>query len=275
MPVDTRRRLGGAPTATGGAPAAGAAAQPAASAAQPATQRQVGTGFVNMSDILAANQSGAKAMGEALASSVEGQGQSAKAGIDNAANTFAQQVGQGTPVYKEKGLDNRDELRSRAARGYTGPRTWAEAGQDTAALAGQAASAQDNARALASQGGRAALLQQQAPGLTAGGASLDAFLAGAGMGGRGQQIAADYGNLSDILAGQQGSADEQVAAAEAQAKDASQRYRDLEAQWDAQDAQFQRDAAQAESEDPLATGNEDFRTRYNRAGRNRITYRRP
>lgn len=274
MPVDTKRRLGGAPTATGGAPAAGAA-QPAASAAQPAAQRQVGTGFVNMSDILAANQSGAKAMGQALASRVEGQGQSAKAGIDTAANTFAQQVGQGTPVYKEKGLTDRNELRTRAARTYTGPRTWTDAGQNTAALAGQAASAQDNARALTSQGGRAALLQQQSPGLTAGGASLDAFLAGAGMGGRGQQIAADYGNLSDILAGQQGSADAQVAAAEAHAKDASQRYTNLEAQWDAQDAQFLRDASQAESEDPLATGNEDFRTPGNRAGRNRITYGRP
>lgn len=237
MPVDTKRRLGGAPTATAGAPAAGAAAQPAAP--QPAAQKQVGTGFVNMSDILAANQSGAKAMGDALAGRIEAQGQQAQQAVQGAKDKFGAGVKAGTNVFNATGVDSRPEARAGAARGYTGPRTWSEVGVDTAALAGQSAKAGDNAKALTTQGGRAALLRESNPGLTAGGASLDAFLAGAGMGGRGQQVAAQYGNLSDILAGDMGAAEAQVKEAEATTAASQQQYRDLEAGWDAQDMQTQ------------------------------------
>lgn len=237
MPVDSKRRLGGATTATAGAPSAGAATQ---GAAQPAAQKQVGTGYVNLSDVLAANQSGAQAMGNALATSVQQQGQQAKQAIQGAQSAFTAKVKEGTPTYSEEGLQSVSQIRSRAGQGYTGPRTWAEVGGiNGEALAGQAAQAQDKAKALTTQGGRAALLREQSPGLTAGGASLDAFLAGAGMGGRGQQIAADYGNLSDILADARDGTEAEVAAAEQQTKDAAQQYRTLEERWNAEDMRRQ------------------------------------
>lgn len=246
MPVDTKRRLGGAPTATAGALSAGAAAQP--TAPQPAAQKQVGTGFVNMSDILAANQSGAKAMGQGLANRVATQGQQAQQAVQGAKDKFNAGVAAGTNTFSAQGVNSREQTRAGAARGYTGPRTWAEAGADTAALAGQSAKAGDNARALTTQGGRAALLRETNPGLTAGGASLDAFLAGAGMGGRGQQIATQYGNLSDILAVDQKAADAQVKEAEATTAASQQQYRDLEEGWNRADLQAQYDANEAENQ---------------------------
>lgn len=263
MPADSRRRLGGATSATT-APSAAAATAPAGGAAQPAAQRQVGTGFVNMSDILAANQSGAQVMGQALTSRVQQQGQAAKDAIAGGQATFDAAVGQGTPYYKDKGLTTRDEVRERAARTYTGPRTWEEAGVKTGELAAQAVKAEDNAKALTSQGGRAALLQQQSPGLTAGGASLDAFLAGAGMGAQGRQVAQDYGNLSDILAGARGTTAEQVAAAEQQAKDVAQQYRDLEERWNYEDAP--RPYLEPDPEDIARARNPGARVRRNRPG---------
>lgn len=253
MPVDTKRRLGGAPTATAGAPSAGAAAQSAAP--QPAAQK-VGTGFVNMSDILAANRSGAQAMGQGLANRVATQGQAAQHAQKIVKDQFDAGVARGTNTFNAQGLNNREQTRAGAARGYTGPRTWADIGVNTVPLAEQTAKAQDSAKALTSQGGRAALLREQAPGLTAGGASLDAFLAGAGMGGRGQQVAQQYGNLSDILAGNMGAATGQVKDAEATTAASQQQYRDLEAGWDAADLQQQYDNTHAENEQ-LRPENED------------------
>lgn len=252
MPVDTKRRLGGAPTATAGAPSAGAAAQP--TAPQPAAQKQVGTGFVNMSDILAANRSGAQAMGSALASRVEAQGQQAQQAVKGAGGKFNAGVAAGTNVYNPTGVNSREQARTGQGKGYSGPRTWADVGGiDTVALAEQSAKAGDNAKALTTQGGRAALLRETNPGLTAGGASLDAFLAGAGMGGRGQQVAAEYGNLSDILAGDMKAADAQVKEAEATTAASQQQYRDLEAGWDAKDLQQQYDDIRTD-EDILRPG---------------------
>lgn len=242
-----KRPLGGASGAAGGAMYSAAAAQPAAP--QPAAQKQVGTGFVNMSDILAANQSGAKAMGDALAGRVEAQGQQTQQAVKGAGDKFNAGVVAGTNTFSAQGVNSREQTQAGSGKGYSGPRTWADVGGiDTKALAAQSAKAQDNAKALTTQGGRAALLKETNPGLTAGGSALDAFLAGAGMGGRGQQIATQYGNLSDILAGDMKAADAKVKEAEATTAASQQQYRDLEAGWDRADLQAQYDANEAENQ---------------------------
>lgn len=185
-------------------------------------------------------------MGQALTNRVATQGQQAQQAVQGAKDKFNAAVAAGTNTYSPTGVNSREQTRAGAARGYTGPRTWAEAGADTAALAGQAAQAQDNARALGTQGGRAALLREQAPGLTAGGASLDAFLAGAGGGAQQRAVSQQYANLSDILAGDMGGTEAAVKAAEDATARSQQQYRDLEAGWTAQELQQQYDNTHAE-----------------------------
>lgn len=222
------RALGSGPSGTS-APGAGMSAPAAGGAAPaPAAPQKQGTGFVNLSDILAANRTGAQQMGNALASQVGQQGQEAKAGISKAAGDFSRAVTAGTPGFNEGAATDREAMTAGRSAGYTGPRTWEEAGVSAGDLTTQANRAQDSARALTSQGGRAALLRQQAPGLTAGGASMDAFLAGAGGGQALRDTSAQYSNLSAMLAEARGEAPAMVAEAERQAGDARQRYADMQ-----------------------------------------------
>lgn len=242
--TDPRKRpLGGtagpSPGAAASAPTSGASPAPAAQ-----TARAAGTGFVNLSDILAANRTGAQQMGQALTQQVGQQGAQVQQDITNASNTFQNAVRAGTPTYSQP--TSYAGTQAGAGKGYSGPTTWADAGitsAQTDGLVTQANEAQDAAQALGTQGGRAALLRERSPGLTAGGASLDAFLAGAGGGPALQQTAQRYANLSDVLAQARGGAPAAVAEAERQASATQQRYRDQETQWIAEEAQRQANPA--------------------------------
>lgn len=248
--TDPRKRpLGGASgTAPGAAPAAPASGSSPAPAAQPQKQ---GTGFVNLSSILAANRGAAQQMGNALASGVASQGQQVEQGIQQAAGQFSRGVSSGTPGFNEALGTDRQAIQAGTRATYTGPRTWEEAGvtaEQNGKLTTDANRAQDAARALTTQGGRAALLRQQSPGLTAGGASMDAFLAGAGGGQALRETGARYANLSQILADARGEVTGQVAGAEQAAADAQQRWKDLEAEGYAEDARVLNQPDRAETE---------------------------
>ena len=249
--TDPRKRsLGSGPSAGGGAPGAGVSAPAAGGAAPaPAAPQKQGTGFVNLSDILAANRTGAQQMGQQLTSQVATQGQQAQTGIASAKNVFQSAVRAGTPGFNENAQTSRGDTSAGAARGYTGPTTWAE----NAELTTQTNRAQDSAQALGTQGGRAALLRESNPGLTAGGASMDAFLAGVGGGQALRDTSAQYSNISAMLAEARGEAPATVADAERTAAANQQRYVDQQAAWDAAETASQRSPSLADpSDDPDA-----------------------
>jgi hypothetical protein len=220
------RALGSGPTGT--APGAGTSAPAAGGAAPaPAAPQKQGTGFVNLSSILEANRAGAQKMGQQLNSQVATQGQQAQAGITQAKDTFNTQVSAATPKFNPADATNREAMTTGRVAGYAGPKTWEEAGikaEQVGTLTTNAARAQDAAQALTSQGGRAALLREQNPGLTAGGASMDAFLSGAGGGQALRDTSAQYSNLSAMLAEARGEAPAAVKEAERVAADTAQQY---------------------------------------------------
>jgi hypothetical protein len=190
--------------------------------AQPKKQAAQTPGFVNFSRILDANRPGAQRMADQLAGQVQQQGDKVEKDIAGAEQTFGQQVQQGTNTYNGgmgPGSANAtgDQFRAAgaaaagAAVGYKGPKDWKGAGINTEALSTGAVQAGDAARQLTSAGGRAALLGQGRAGpYGAGMSALDSALSGAALGGRAQQLATQYGGLSDKLAQAQRAGGQQV-----------------------------------------------------------------
>lgn len=254
--TDPRKRTlgaGAAPAAATGAPAQGAQqAVPAAAAAPPTpaaqtAQAPAGTGFVNLATVLAANRSGAQQMGQQLAGDVRQRGQQAQQAIQQGQAAFQGATTAATLTYNPLEASKKGNAAQLAGTTYAGPKDWAAAGVDVAGLAKQAADAQDRAGALTSHDGRAALLREKAPGLTAGGANMDAFLAGQGMGAEGQEVASSFGSLVDQLrAGREGAAGQYEAASRATA-DAAGRYGALTKERAAADAQAEAEREQQES----------------------------
>lgn len=200
---------------------------------------------MGVQQVLAANRMGAQQMGQRLAGQVQQQGQAAQQAIQGAQQTFAAKVAGGTATYapaqapmpapNAAGAGDFTEValmrQGAAAAGgkagatYTGPKDWAEAGVDVAGVTSQAAKAQDDARALGSMGGRAALLRRGASGpYNSGMASLDAYLSGQGMGAEGAQASSAFSNLSQLLAEARGGSGKLVDQAVATTKDAAGRY---------------------------------------------------
>lgn len=197
-----RRQLGGGGPAGSSGPSAPTAAQQEAPTATP--------GYVDFSRIVAANRPAAQAMGQRLVSGVEQQGQAAQQAIQGAQQGFTSRVQAGTAHYNSPNLTGgwqQDRFQSAqaaahagAAGGYTGPKGWEDAGLNPAALAEQAATAQDRAKALTSTAGRGGLLREGAAGpYSAGMSALDSELAGATIGGDARRISDLYGGLSKSL----------------------------------------------------------------------------
>jgi hypothetical protein len=164
----------------------------------------VGTGFVNLSQVLAANRQGAQQMGQGLVNSATSKAQSVQADTNAAKNTYAQ-AGQAAvlqydptkvaagykqavanynaqptrpqrpqgygytedPEYKafvDSATPGIAEGKTLAESKYTGPKTWEDAGVDVAGLTQRATEAVDETAALGSAGGRQALLSKQVAG---------------------------------------------------------------------------------------------------------------
>lgn len=231
--TDPRKRAlgGGAATSTS------AQAQPAAAPQQPqkaqapaqppatpqaAQQQTPGTGFVNLQRVLQANRAGSQQLGQQLGQRVQQQGQQAQQAIQAGQGAYTAALAAKADAYRYNPAADAtlnqsitDDMRGDARltllqqqnnraleladRDFVAPKDWDAAGVDTAALSKQAIAAEDSAKALGTAGGRAALLRETNPNLTAGGASLDAFLAGAGMGNAAQESVASFGSLSDML----------------------------------------------------------------------------
>lgn len=229
MPFTTpqkKRAAGG--TAPGAGPGVDGTAAPVA----PSTP-----GFVDFGRILAANQPGAQRMAQGLTGKAEQAGQQASAAIDSARTGFQGKVQSGTLQYQPTTLQRTSgpasadlyrtagAMQSQASRGYAGPKDWSAAGYDTAALATQAAKAQDTAKRLTSAGGRGAMLRETAGGsYSTGMSTLDSALAGAAMGNRGSELAELYGNLSQRLIDYQKQGGEAVGQATTTSNEAAQRY---------------------------------------------------
>lgn len=262
----TGKALGGpAPAAQlsagGAAPTGGATpAGPPQASQRPA---QVGTGFVNLSQVLSANRTGAQKMGAGLvnaatqkATDVQKQSTDAKAtfetlgrsavlkydpsavrgGFDAAWKDYeAKKPGnqQGwaytdQPAYKayvDSAQPGIDLGKQRAATTYTGPKSWEDAGVDVAGLTARTVEAQDETAALGTAGGRQALLSKQVTGpYSAGSRGLDSALLTSAIGQQGQQVAAQYANLSDLLAQSRGEAAGTYGANAAETAEAAGKY---------------------------------------------------
>lgn len=211
--------------------------------AQQRPQGQASPGYVSYSRILDANRPGAKRMADQLAGSVQQQGQQAQQAIQQAGQQFTDKVKGGTLSYQPIGSINRGTAMAQGGgyaqagamaglqagpnrKEYQGPKDWAAAGINTQALAQQASSAGDAAQGLTSMGGRAAQLRQMVgagAGYGSGMATLDAALAGSGLGGRGQELAALYGGLSQQLIDRRAAGDKEVEAAISASDDAVRR----------------------------------------------------
>lgn len=198
-------------------------------------------GYVDFSRILSANRAGAQGMASQLAGRVQQAGQQASGAVEDAGKKFQGQVQAGTQSYTPTaytpgpaGGPQSGNLyaaagaaSAQAGRSYTGPKDWQGAGIDTGALTTQAREAGDAARNLATAGGRGALLREQARGpYSAGMSTLDSALAGAALGSRDDELAAQYGNLSQRLQELQAQGGQQVqqatTASEAAAKQAQE-----------------------------------------------------
>lgn len=207
----TGQALGGAsrqvekPASGGGAPAAsGGGATPAGPPQAAQSPGQVGTGFVNLSQVLAANRPAAQQMGQNLVNSATSKAQQVQADTNAAKNTYAQ-AGQAAVLqydptkvagaYNQATADYRNQAtrparpqgygytedpeykayvdsatagiaegKALAETKYTGPKTWEDAGVDVAGLTKRAAEAVDETAALGTAGGRQALLSKQVTG---------------------------------------------------------------------------------------------------------------
>lgn len=202
----TGQALGGAPSSSqGGKPSApGGGATPTGPAQASQSPAQVGTGFVNLSQVLAANRQGAQQMGQGLVNSATSKAQSVQADTNAAKNTYAQ-AGQAAvlqydpnkvqgaynqataayrnqptrperpqgygytedPEYKayvDSATPGIAEGKALAETKYTGPKTWEDAGVDVAGLTKRATEAVDETAALGTAGGRQALLSRQVAG---------------------------------------------------------------------------------------------------------------
>lgn len=208
----TGQALGGAPSSQGGgkpsgpsasaAPGGGATAPGPAQASQ--SPGQVGTGFVNLSQVLAANRPAAQQMGQNLINSATSKAQQVQADTNAAKNTYAQAgqaavlqydptkvaagYNQATAAYRNQPsrpqrpqgygytedpeykayVDSANagiaEGKALAETKYTGPKTWEDAGVDVAGLTQRAVDAVDETAALGTAGGRQALLSKQVTG---------------------------------------------------------------------------------------------------------------
>lgn len=188
--------------ATAAAPGGGATAPGPAQASQ--APGQVGTGFVNLSQVLAANRPAAQQMGQNLVNSATSKAQQVQADTDAAKNTYAQ-AGQAAVLqydptkvagaYNQATADYRNQAtrpqrpqgygymedpeykayvdsanagiatgKQLAETKYTGPKTWEDAGVDVAGLTKRATEAVDETAALGTAGGRQALLSKQVTG---------------------------------------------------------------------------------------------------------------
>lgn len=278
--IDPRKRTatgitGGTTTGTalgGPAPAqqsAGGAAPGGATMAPTgppqATQRpaQAGTGFVNLSQVLAANRPAAQQMGANLINGVTQKAQQVQKDTTGAKDTFeaagraavlnydptkvkagfkaATGAYMAAPPPRQQGWAYTEQPEYQAwvnsaqpgidmgkALGgttYAGPKSWEDAGVDVAGLTSRATQAQDEAAALGSAGGRQALLSKQVTGPYSGGnRALDSALLTSAIGGEGQQVASQYANLSDMLAKSRGEAGKTFDANAAATADAAGKF---------------------------------------------------
>jgi hypothetical protein len=242
--------------------------------AQQRPQGQASPGYVSYSRILDANRPGAKRMADQLAGNVAQQGQQAQQNIQQAGQQFSDKVKAGTLSYSNP-LNVTRGTSAAAGQGYAqagaqlglqananrreyqGPKDWAGAGINTQGLATQAAQAGAAAQGLTSMGGRAAQLRQQARGpYGAGMSSLDAALAGSGLGGRGQELSAMYGNLSQQLIDRQAASSKEVQGAQDASNAAYGAYEADVGRWD-QAAQPQPEPTQPQQPIPLPPPNID------------------
>jgi hypothetical protein len=259
----TGQALGGASAATpavaGGAPAAGGAAP----AGPPQAAQKAGTGFVNLSQVLEANRPAAQQMGQGLVDAATTKAKAAQTEGAVAKNTYEaagraavlqydpKKVGTGynaavagynkapspnqqgwaytdQPQYKayvDSAQPGIEEGKALAGTKYAGPKDWAGAGVDVAGITSRTLAAQDETAALATAGGRQALLSKQVTGpYSAGNKSLDSALLTSAIGGEGQEVANQYSNLSAMLAQQRGEADASYAANSKATADAAAAY---------------------------------------------------
>lgn len=177
-PNDPRRdrNLGQVPGGAPAAPAAGGGGAPAGGAA-PAAPAAHGTGFINLSQYLGANQAGAQGMANTLGSTVAQQGQQALADAGKYGGELARS--------------------SAATADAVDPALQAKLGQE-------ATKASMSAQALQSPGGIGALLTNQygqGGGYSSGMRGFDSFLAGAAGGNQFQQLGNQYGGLDKYVSG--------------------------------------------------------------------------
>jgi hypothetical protein len=207
-------------------------------------------GYVDFSRILSANRAGAQGMASQLAGRVQQQGQQAAGAISTAQQGFENKVKQGTLTHQPSYNVTRGPAMAGGAgasnpyfqagqqagpglMGYQGPKDWQGAGIDTQALERQSREAGDAAKNLTTQGGRGAMLREQARGpYTAGMSTLDSALAGAALGSRDEDLAAQYGSLSQRLADARAASGKSVDAATAASNQAAQGFKDDQAMWD-------------------------------------------
>lgn len=238
---------------------------------RPAPQRSQGQsspGYVGYSRILDANRPGAKRMADQLAGTVQQQGQQAQGAIQQAGQQFSDKVKGGTLSYQPSYNVTRGPAmaggggfaQAGAAMGmqagpgrmeYQGPKDWAAAGINATQLAQQASSAGDAAQGLTSMGGRAAQLRGQVQGpYSAGMSTLDAALAGSGLGGRGRELAAMYGNLSQQLIDRRAAGGKEVEAAIGASDRAAAGYQSEVDMWNRLSQPLPPQAAPAEPQAP-------------------------
>lgn len=249
--VTTTRRSKPASAGASQAPAPGTpqpqTQQPQQQAPQQQAPQQQGTGFVNFSNIVAANRGGAQTMANRTAQQVRQAGTAGRQAIQGGQDTFAAATQAATLAYDPAKAPDKATATTLSQSRYEGPKTWEDAGVDVARASRLAASGQDQARALGTDGGRVALLRQNAPGaLTGGGSALDAALMGQALGGEAQALGDEFGSLSQILADARGASGATYDAANAATRDAAARYGTLAGEYQSQADTQAAAAAQAE-----------------------------
>lgn len=192
-------------------------------------QKQQGTGFTNLQQLMAANQG--NKLGQAVGGGIQQTGQQVQQGLQKGQQDFQNQAqaGQlGTQAQKEN-VENTlkdpsqvsdqnvaDFAKYRAGQ-YSGP-------QDISnidALKGQAQQAQQMGQAIGTEGGRQSLLQRYAAGpgqYGAGAQRLDTLLLGSGGGNDLQQARRSVSGLNSQVSGAQQAAQQQAQQYTQQAK---------------------------------------------------------
>lgn len=165
-----------------------------------ATGRRVsggpGTGFVNLSDWVAANAAGGQRLADELSSGANASGLEAQSALDALESDYWRRVGEGGYGYKENGVDaaRASEL---ATRGYTGPNALSELEGYEDAM-GKAQRAGERANQLGGLFSRATSLQDtygKGRDYSSQQALLDSALAGSAGGGRFAQLGQQWGGL--------------------------------------------------------------------------------